>query len=82
MLAARVALDDSFLKQLSNAAGLHVVDTRPALLGPYRAEEGIRGEIEANFVPGSRRPVPVVVIARNWQTGQLENWVVCQVRPS
>jgi serine phosphatase RsbU (regulator of sigma subunit) len=82
MLTAGVALDDAFLKQLSNAAGLQVVDTRPALLGPYRAEEGIRGEIEANFVPGSRRPVPVVVIARNWQTGQLEDWVVCQVRPS
>ena len=42
----------------------------------------MRGEIEANFVPGSRRPVPIVVIARNWQTGQLEDWVVCQVRPS
>ena len=82
ILTARVALDDPFLKQLSNAAGLQIVDTRPALLGPYRAEEGIRGEIEANFVPGSRRPVPVVVVARNWQTGQLENWVVCQVRPT
>jgi serine phosphatase RsbU (regulator of sigma subunit) len=82
ILTARVALDDAFLKQLSNAAGLQIVDTRPALLGPYRAEEGIRGEIEANFVPGSRRPVPVVVVARNWQTGQLENWVVCQVRPT
>ena len=82
ILTARVALDDPFLKQLSNAAGLQIVDTRPALLGPYRAEEGIRGEVEANFVPGSRRPVPVVVIARNWQTGQLEDWVVCQVRPT
>lgn len=82
MLTARVVLDDRFLTQLTNAAGLQVVDTRPALLGPYRAEEGIRGEIEANFIPGSRRPVPVVVIARNWQTGQFEDWVVCQVRPS
>jgi serine phosphatase RsbU (regulator of sigma subunit) len=82
ILTAGVALDDPFLKQLSNAAGLQIVDTIPALLGRYRAEEGIRGEIGANFVPGSRRPVPVVVVARNWQTGQLENWVVCQVRPS
>ncbi len=82
ILTARVALDGPFLKQLSNAAGLQIVDTRPALLGPYRAEEGIRGEIGANFVPGSRRPVPVVVIARNWRTGQLEDWVVCQIRPS
>jgi serine phosphatase RsbU (regulator of sigma subunit) len=82
ILSTRVALDDPFLEQLSKAAGLQVVDTTPALLGPYRAEEGIRGEIEANFVPGSRRPVPVVVVARNWKTGQFENWVVCQIRPS
>ena len=82
MLTSRVALDSSFLEQLSSAAGLRVVDTRPTLLGPYRAEEGIRGEIEANFIPGSRRPIPIVVTARNWQTGQLEDWVICQVRPS
>jgi len=82
MLATRMALDDPFLEQLSNAAGLRIVDARPALLGPYRAEEGIRGEIEANFVPGSRRPIPIVVTARNSQTGHLEDWVVCQVRPS
>jgi serine phosphatase RsbU (regulator of sigma subunit) len=82
ILTAHVTLNDPFLKHLSNAAGLQIVDSRPALLGPYRAEEGIRGEIGANFVPGSWRPVPVVVIARNWQTGQLEDWVVCQVRLS
>src|SRR5690242_890765 len=28
------------------------------------------GEVEANFIPGSRRPVAVVVIARDWQTGR------------
>ena len=78
----RVALDDQFLKQLANAAGLQVVDTRPTLLGPYRAKGGILGEVEANFIPGSRRPVPIVVTAQNWQTGQLEDWVVGQVRPS
>jgi HAMP domain-containing protein len=61
---------------------LQISSSKPVLLGPYRAEEGIRGEIEANFIPGSRRPVPVVVTARNWQTGQLEDWVVCQVLPS
>jgi serine phosphatase RsbU (regulator of sigma subunit) len=82
MLTTRVALDDPFLEQLSSAAGLQVEDARPALLAPYRREEGIRGEIEANFVPGSRRPVPIVVTARNWQTGRLEDWVLCQVRPS
>jgi serine phosphatase RsbU (regulator of sigma subunit) len=82
MLTDQVVLDDRFLKQLADATGLQIMDSKPALLGPYRAEEGIRGEIEANFVPGSRRPVPVVVTARNWQTGQLEDWVVCQIRPT
>jgi serine phosphatase RsbU (regulator of sigma subunit) len=81
-LLARIPLDDSFLEQLSRTAGLQIADSKPMLLRPYRAEQGIRGEIKANFIPGSRRPVPVVVIARNWQTGRLEDWVVCQVRPS
>jgi HAMP domain-containing protein len=75
-------LDDTFLKHLSKTAGLQLADTRPALLGPYRATEGIGGEIEANFALGSRRPVPIVVTVRNWQTGQLEDWVACQNRPS
>ncbi len=80
MLTSRVALGDRFLEQLSSAAGLQVVDTSPRLLGPYRAEEGIPGEIEANFIPGSQRPIPIVVTARNWQSGQLEDWVVCRDR--
>jgi hypothetical protein len=29
------------------------------MLRHYRDEEGMTGEIEANFFPGSRRPVPV-----------------------
>src|ERR1700688_4511741 len=81
-ILVRNPVDASFLEQLSRAAGLQISSSKPVLLGPYRAEEGTRGEIEANFIPGSRRPVPVVVTARNWQTGQLEDWVVCQVRPS
>jgi serine phosphatase RsbU (regulator of sigma subunit) len=82
MVLVRNPMDTSFLEQLSRGAGLRTSSSKPMLLGPYRAEEGIRGEIEANFIPGSPRPIPVVVIARNWQTGQLEDWVVCQVRPS
>jgi len=81
-ILVRNPVNTPFLEQLSRAAGLQISSSKPVLLGPYRAEEGIRGEIQANFIPGSRRPVPVVVTARNWQTGQLEDWVVCQVRPS
>jgi serine phosphatase RsbU (regulator of sigma subunit) len=75
-------LSGSFLEQMAREAGLQISDSKPMLLHPYRTQEGAQGEIEANFIPGSRRPVPVVVIARNWQTGALENWVVCEVRPT
>jgi len=81
-ILVRNPVNTPFLEQLSRAAGLQISSSKPVLLGPYRAEEGIRGEIEANFIPGSRRPVPVVVIARNWQTGVLEDSAVCQVLPS
>jgi serine phosphatase RsbU (regulator of sigma subunit) len=81
-ILVRIPLGESFLEQLSTAAGLEIASSKPVMLRPYRADQGIAGEIEANFIPGSRRPVPVVVIARNWQTGLLESWAVCQVRPS
>src|SRR5215475_5719361 len=65
----RIPLAELFLNQLSSAAGLEIADVKPVMLSPYRQDEGIAGEIEANFIPGSSRPVPVVVVARNWQTG-------------
>jgi serine phosphatase RsbU (regulator of sigma subunit) len=81
-ILARIPFGETFLTQVADAAGLRIASSKPVMLHPYREDEGIAGEIEANFIPGSKRPVPVVVIARNWQTGLLENWTVCQVRPS
>ena len=78
----KIPLGEAFLGQLSAASGLEVVDSRPVMLLPYRHDEGLAGEIQANFIPGSWRPVPVVVIARDWQSGSLESWVLCQIRPS
>jgi hypothetical protein len=75
-------LTESVFAQLAEAAGLEIAVSKPVMLRPYRAEEGIGGEIEANFIPGSRRPVPEVVVARNWKTGLLESWAICQVHPS
>src|SRR5215813_5757272 len=77
-----VPLGETYLGQSAAASGLEVVDSRPVMLPRYRHDEGLAGEILANFVPGSWRPVPVVVVARNWQSGLLESWVICQVRPS
>jgi len=78
----RIPLSESFAKQLASALGLQVSGSKQRLLHRYGAHEEILDEIEANFVPGSSRPVSVVVTARNWQTGLFEDWEVCQVRPS
>jgi HAMP domain-containing protein len=81
-IVLRMPLTESVFAQLAEAAGLEIAVSKPVMLRPYRAEEGIGGEIEANFIPGSRRPVPEVVVARNWKTGLLESWAICQVHPS
>jgi HAMP domain-containing protein len=77
-----IPLGEAFLGQLSTASGLEAADGKPIPLPRYRQQEGMAGEILANFVPGSQRPVPVVVVARDWQSGEIENWVIYQVRPS
>ncbi|HYZ85559.1 MAG TPA: SpoIIE family protein phosphatase [Bryobacteraceae bacterium] len=81
-ILVRIPINESFLDQLARVAGLEIVTSKPVMLRPYRRDQGMGGEIEANFIPGSRRPVPVVVVTRNWATGSLESWVVCQIRPS
>jgi HAMP domain-containing protein len=60
---------------------LQVSSGKPKLLRRFHAHEEIPHVIEANFVPGSPRPLSVVVTARNWQTGLFEDWEVCRVRP-
>ena len=47
----KMPLGDAFLGQLSAASGLEVVDSRPVMLLPYRHDEGLAGEIQANFNP-------------------------------
>jgi serine phosphatase RsbU (regulator of sigma subunit) len=78
----RIPIGESFAKELVNAVGLQVSGGKQRLLHRYGAHEEILHEIEANFVPGSPRPVSVVVTARNWQTGLFEDWEVCEVHPS
>lgn len=78
----RVPLTESVAEQLSSEAGLEIASSRPKMLRRFHAHEEIRHVIEANLVPGSPRPLAVVVTARNWQTGLFEDWQLCQVRPS
>jgi hypothetical protein len=61
----RIPLGEAFLSQLSDASGLEVVDSEPVMLHRYRRDEGVAGEIQANFVPGSQRPVHSEVIRWN-----------------
>ena len=78
----RIPLSEWFAKEVASAAGLQVYAGQQRMLRRYAAHEHILHEIEANFVPGSSRPVSVVVTARNWQTGLFEDWELCKVRPS
>ena len=79
---ADTRLDSNTMRALSQAADLRMSDGQPVALSSYRGKEGVRGEVAANFIPGSRRAVPVVITARNWVTGQREDWVICTVRLS
>jgi serine phosphatase RsbU (regulator of sigma subunit) len=81
-LPQKTLLTGAVVEQLSREASVELASSKPELLSPYRLKEGLWGEIEANFIPGSHRPVPVVIVARNSQTGAPENWVVCQIRPT
>jgi serine phosphatase RsbU (regulator of sigma subunit) len=76
----RVRLTESFLTRLSRQAGLQISGSKVVPIRRYHAEMGVAGEIESNFIPGSGHPVPVLVSARNWQTGQFEDWTICQLR--
>jgi len=38
--------------------------------------------IEGNFLHGMSRPAAVVLTARNWETGALEDWIAYSVQPS
>ena len=78
----RVPLTESFLNTLSTQVGLKISGTRAVPIARFRAERGMAGEVAANFIPGSGYPVPVLVSARNWATGQFEDWTVCQLRPT
>lgn len=80
-VVVRVPLGEAYLGQSAAASGLEIVDSQPVMLRRYRHDEGVVGEIEANFLPGSWRPIPVVVVARDWESGSIETWVICQIRP-
>src|SRR5215467_15351892 len=78
----QVPLTESLLKRLSRDAGLELSGVKTGLMQRFREQRGLAGEIEANFVPGSGWPIPVLVNARNLETGRTEDWTVCQLTPT
>ena len=80
MLIGRTPIDKRFLSGAIKTAGLSSVDLQLRPVSEYRASEGLLGEILANFVPGTGRPVPVIITARDWNTGEHCDFVVCRVR--
>ena len=78
----RVRLTESFLNRLSTQAGLEISGAKPELLRRFRANRRLADEIEANFIPGGDHPIPVAASARDWETGESAEWVICQLRPT
>lgn len=79
VLVAHIPIDQRFLSSAAEAAGLSVFDIHQRTVSEYRAAEGVLGEIVANFVPGSGRPVPVIVTAQDWNTGGRSDFVICRL---
>lgn len=73
-------IDGAFLSASGIAAGVAITNLGLEPLSEYRSSEGLIGGVVANFVPGSGRPVPVIVTARDWSTGRLKDFVICRVR--
>jgi hypothetical protein len=80
-VSVRVPIGKAYLSQSAAASDLEIIDSQPVMLRRYRQDEGLAGEIKANFVPGSWRPIPVVIVAQDWESVSLESWVICQIRP-
>src|SRR5262249_40553106 len=78
----QMPLTESLLKRLSRDVGLEVSGARTVVMQGYREQRGFAGEIEANFIPGSGWPIPVLVNARSLETGRAEDWTVGQLKPT
>src|SRR5471030_1937930 len=66
-------LGSELAKRLSLAASVAVTPISPRLFRVHPNQRVLR-TIEDNFMPGLSRPAAVVLTARNWETGALEDW--------
>jgi serine phosphatase RsbU (regulator of sigma subunit) len=78
----RLPLGSELAKRLSSAAGMEVTAVSPKLFRLHSPNQQILATLEENFMPGISWPAGVVLTVRNWQTGNLEDWIVYRVRNS
>jgi len=69
-------------KRLSSAASMAVTAVSPHPFRLHSPNQQVLGTIESNFLPGMSPPASVVLTARNWETGALEDWIAYSVQPS
>jgi serine phosphatase RsbU (regulator of sigma subunit) len=76
----RMPLGSELAKRLSSAASMTVTPLTPR---PFRAhpKRRVLRTIQDNFIPGMSPPAAVVLTARNYETGALEDWIAYSVRP-
>ena len=77
----QMPLGSEMARWLSAAANLEISPVQPKIFRVHRATQRIFRTIDSNFVPGASAPVGVVLSARDWNTGALEDWIVYTVRP-
>jgi serine phosphatase RsbU (regulator of sigma subunit) len=75
-------LGSELAKRLSSAAGMAVTTVSPRPFRVHAPNQRLLRTIEGNFLPGMCRPAAVVLTARNWETGALEDWIAYTVKPS
>lgn len=78
----RIPLDATVMRELSIASGLRLIAHSPRLIRAHVSGRQIIQIIDENFIPGPSEAMPVVLTARNWQSGVFEDWSIGDVRPS
>jgi serine phosphatase RsbU (regulator of sigma subunit) len=69
-------------KRLSSASGIAVTAVSPRPFRLHSPNQQVLGTIEGNFLPGISPRASVVLTARNWETGALEDWIAYSVQPT
>jgi serine phosphatase RsbU (regulator of sigma subunit) len=77
----QLPLGSEMARRLSAAAKLEISPVHPKIFRAHRAMQRVFRTIDSNFIPGASAPVGVVLSARDWNTGALQDWIVYTVRP-